>query len=605
MESEDTMVKQQSLHQLEQDMLAALSGSRLMNYTRMAAQGIRLSGSIEEKQVFIKIKEELDRIGFTTQLLEFPGYVSRPLESLVTVEETGEAIGPSITDAMAASTPEEGLVGELVYVGRGEREAYLKVDASGKIVVFERPIITGIDAPLIQADVDGKIAALERLDVPEIVARAEEHGCLATICISCDDHLHEGIVSTVWGNPTPETVGFLPKIPTVSIHADAGKRLRELMDKGTVRLRLNTRVEIGWETLPLLVADMVAPLNSDHFVFVSSHVDSWFYGAMDNAAANATVLEVARLLAKRRADWQRSLRLAFWSGHENGRYVGSTWYVDHHWEDLYKHSAVHVNVESTGGVGANDFSIARSMAETRALAATVIKEITGQQISGQRVERAGDQSFWGVMPSLFMEVSLQPPDGGFGWWWHTEHDTIDKIDEDSLVEDTKVYVLALARLMCSPVLPFNYVDVADEFLMLLQDLQGRAGEVFDLSPALSKARLLKERTLELQEVAGRVAEAAEFSTDRAAMRVNRCFRRLGRLLVPVNYSTVDPFDQSRAVSLPPIPVLQPVGELASMEPDSHEFRLLETRLVRERNRVCHALDQACQIIEDTLALENH
>lgn len=108
------MLKEQDLHQLEQDMLSVLSGSRLMNYTRMAAQGIRLAGSIEEKQVFIKIKEELDRIGFTTQLLEFPGYVSRPLASSVTLEETGEAIRPRITDAMAASTPEEGLVGEPV-----------------------------------------------------------------------------------------------------------------------------------------------------------------------------------------------------------------------------------------------------------------------------------------------------------------------------------------------------------------------------------------------------------------------------------------------------------------------------------------------------------
>jgi hypothetical protein len=204
------------------------------------------------------------------------------------------------------------------------------------------------------------------------------------------------------------------------------------------------------------------------------------------------------------------------------------------------------------------------------------------------------------MSSLFMEVSVQSCDGGVGWWWHTEHDTIDKIDGSNLVEDTKVYALALARLMFSPVLPFNYVDVADEFLALLQELQDKAGDAFDLSPLLSKARLLKEKALALQQVASQVAEVAESSADPAAARVNGCFRRLGCLLVPINYSAVDGFDQSRARPLPPIPVLQPVGELARMEPQSHEFRMLETRLVRQRNRVCHALDQACQVIEDTL-----
>ena len=566
------------MHQLEQDMLAELSGSGLMDYTRMASQGVRLSGSVDEKKVFVEIKKELDRIGFTTQLLDFPGYVSWPLESSVAVEGTGETIGPSITHAMATSTPEEGLVGEAVAVGGGGPEAYSGVNVRGKIAVVE-----GLG-----------------MDMPAIVARAEEHGCLATICISSDNHLHQMVVSTVWGNPTPEIVDLLPKTPTVTIHADAGKRLRALMAKGPLHLRLRTRVQTGWKDLPLLVADMAAPVNCEHFVLVSGHVDCWFYGAMDNAAANATMLEVARLLAKQRQYWQRNLRLAFWSGHSHGRYAGSTWYADHCWEDLYKHGVVHVNVESTGGQGADDFTVARSMAETRALAAKVVEEITGQQIVGQRVERAGDQSFWGVMPSLFMEVSLQSCDGGFGWWWHTEHDTIDKIDESSLVEDTKVYALALARLMFAPVLPFNYVDVADEFLVLLQDLQGKAGDAFDLSPVLSKARSLKEKTLALHQVASCVAQAAESPVDPAAARVNECFRRLGCLLVPVNYSAVDAFDQSRAQPLSPIPVLQPVGELAKMEPQSHGFRMLETRLVRQRNRVCHALDQACQVIEHTL-----
>ena len=38
----------------------------------------------------------------------------------------------------------------------------------------------------------------------------------------------------VWGNPTPETQASLPKTLTVTIHGDAGRRLRALMAKGPI-----------------------------------------------------------------------------------------------------------------------------------------------------------------------------------------------------------------------------------------------------------------------------------------------------------------------------------------------------------------------------------
>jgi Zn-dependent M28 family amino/carboxypeptidase len=52
----------------------------------------------------------------------------------------------------------------------------------------------------------------------------------------------------------------------------------------------------------------------DHFVLFSGHVDAWHFGAMDNGSANATMLEVARLLASRRDSLRRGIPFAFWSG---------------------------------------------------------------------------------------------------------------------------------------------------------------------------------------------------------------------------------------------------------------------------------------------------
>ena len=65
--------------------------------------------------------------------------------------------------------------------------------------------------------------------------------------------------------------------------------------------------------------------------------------------------------------------------------------------------------------------------------------------------------------------------------------------------------------------------------------------------------------------------------------------------------TATPFDQSPADNIPALPGLQGVSQLAALEPASHDFLLLETRLVRERNKLCHALDEASSVIDETLS----
>ena len=54
------------------------------------------------------------------------------------------------------------------------------------------------------------------------------------------------------------------------------------------------------------------------------------------------------------------------------------------------------------------------------------------------------------------------------------------------------------------------------------------------------------------------------------------------------------------MSIPPFARLQPVAELAVMDADSHDFKFLERKMVRERNRVCHALFEAVGCIDQTL-----
>ncbi len=86
----------------------------------------------------------------------------------------------------------------------------------------------------------------------------------------------------------------------------------------------------------------------------------------------------------------------------------------------------------------------------------------------------------------------------------------------------------------------------------------------------------------------------------AAAAINDALIRAGRALIPINYTASGPFDHDRAVPVPPIPVLQPAARLRTMAPETMEYRVLQTRLVRERNKVTHAIDTATEAMERAL-----
>ena len=127
---------------------------------------------------------------------------------------------------------------------------------------------------------------------------------------------------------------------------------------------------------------------------------------------------------------------------------------------------MHVNVDSTGGVGAVVLKNAAAAPELIALAGDAIGEQAGSEYAGKRMSRSSDQSFWGIgIPAMFGALSEQPPApvkmrNALGWWWHTPHDLLDKIDEKNLVRDTRVFVHTLWRLLTDPVLPLDFATHA-------------------------------------------------------------------------------------------------------------------------------------------------
>ncbi len=559
-----------------------VSLERLTHHTKTIAQWVRLSGSDEERDAFTYIRSELESYGYAISQYQSDALIGYPGESRLEILTDGLGEVACNGYALAPATAPDGIVGELVYVGAGDASDFARVDAAGKIVLS-----------------DG-------LATPAKVLVATSAGAIGQIHIN-DEHIHEMCISPVWGVPVPDTADLLPTLPSVAVTQDDGDRLKERAARGPVQLRLWTRPTTQWRTIPTLIADLVAP-DDDHFILFSGHVDSWHYGAMDNGTANATQLEVARLLAQHREQLVRGVRIAFWSGHSHGRYAGSTWYADHFWHDLHDHCVCHVNIDSVGGQNAIVLDEAPTMAETHGFARDVLQETVGADLIYKRMSRAGDQSFWGHgIPSIFMSLSEQEREaspaadamgqllgsgrrgGGLGWWWHTTEDTVDKIDPAYLLRDARVYAELMWRLGTTAYLPLDYGAVAAEIEDALVQHQTRSQGTFDLSRTIQIVRDLQARL--------RSVRATDFTPE----DFNELVMDLGRLLIPVNYTKAGPFFHDLALGADPVPGLADTRVLAAHQPDTDAFRFASVQLVRERNRVEHALLQAMRRIDQFLA----
>lgn len=555
-----------------------LDADQLYAHVREASRGDRYAGSADEARVYDYLANVLSELGFDVQRESPTNLIGLTGAASVDVVSPTPMSLRAYGYAMSPPTPEGGVEGLLYDVGNG------------------------VDADYPAGRLDGRVLLSTGIAMPAKTLPADRSGALAQIHVGGERH-HEMCISTVWGSPTPETFGLLPKTPSIAITAPDGAKLRAMLVEGPVRVRVRATSCREWRPIPLLTASLPG-VESDLYTLFSGHVDSWQTGAMDNASGNAVQLGIAELLAAHRSELRRGIRLAFWSGHSHGRYAGSTWYADHHWQDLYDRCACYVNVDSVGGAGADDLSDGPTMAETYAFTAAIVKEITGHTLGYRRVPRSSEESFLGVGISAALSTLSEQASsgatveaarallgnrgkrgGGFGWWWHTTEDTLDKVDPARLRRDAQVYAALIWDLCTLPALPFDFGATAHEIATHLAQLQDAAGVAFDLSGPMGTAQRL-ERALQ------RLAQA---NPDPAV--ANALSIALARTLIPATFTKSGPFEQDAALGLSPLPGLVPVRELAALPAGSDARHCLEVKLVRERNRLGAALSSALRSVE--------
>ncbi|MGO4836323.1 hypothetical protein AB4144_29180, partial [Rhizobiaceae sp. 2RAB30] len=129
-----------------------------------------------------------------------------------------------------------------------------------------------------------------------------------------------------------------------------------------------------------------------------------------------------------------------------------------------------------------------------------------------------------------------------------------------------------------------------------------AGASVGLDSALRQAKVFATGTERLDATAEyhRKAFAEGKGNEEAARLINGCFKRLSRLLVPLQSTAIgtyghDPYGYTPQTTM--IPCLYDVPKLATLK-DGEDRWMLETGLVRSRNRVADTLSDSLRLIED-------
>jgi carboxypeptidase Q len=143
----------------------------------------------------------------------------------------------------------------------------------------------------------------------------------------------EGGVFRVQGGGTwrdDEPVG----VPAIGLAPEHYARIARLVDdKVDVELELDVRAKYHDQDLMSYntIADIPGSDRKGEVVMMGAHLDSWHTGtgATDNAAGVVVMMEAARILESLGIAPKRTIRIALWSGEEQGL-LGSRAYVEEH-----------------------------------------------------------------------------------------------------------------------------------------------------------------------------------------------------------------------------------------------------------------------------------
>ena len=436
----------------------------------------RLSGTKGEMEALKYIENELKKERIKCKTHFYTAILSNPISSQVYYKYNGDKfLIKSKTRSFSASTGSEEIKGELIYIPENE---FVK-----SIIEYE------LKKNSFGLDLVGKIVISESLS-PVAILQIQKRGAIGYIQYweGEEDLIHEGIFNPIWGMPLYNELGYYPQIPIVAISGKDGKSLIEKLNKLSIIVSISTLLEKRLAQIPVLEAIIEPSKKTEEFLLIGNHIDSWHFGATDNGTGNALALYLAKGLNEKKDRLKIGVKIAWWSGHSNGRYVGSSIYARENFLELMNGCLAYMNIDMPGLRGANNYRRISSGPELFELAYKNIKKMTGQEGHYVGPIRGWDQSFQniGVTPYFIWSSTLDDNHKDstgksfMSWWWHTEKDNLEYYDKEILELDAKLYLVSALDILEKGINVFNidnlFKEILDELYLLKKD-----NDIFDIS----------------------------------------------------------------------------------------------------------------------------
>ncbi|WP_343208362.1 M28 family metallopeptidase [Anaerolentibacter hominis] len=520
---------------------------------------VRLSGEPDGDRGMRLIEKQLESYGIPCRMEEVECMVSNPGWASFTLACGQEEYSfPAYVRSYSASVP-EGIYAPVFYDSRSHEDmSPLEMDAWYR-------------------DAAGKILLTDNF-YEDYVKRMEYYKAAGILHIwrTEETYIHNETVCPVWGTASVDDLNKLPRIPVIGVTHRDGEILREAVSR-TQEMGVRPMVRLACQTekkaVKALLPSVYLPGETEKYVLVAGHADSWFEGVTDNGTGNALCVQLAAAFRNRKL--KRGLKIAWWPAHSNGRYAGSAWYCDQHFEDLDENCVALLNVDSPGCMGAEIVDLTTCLFEGKAFS-DIILHATGQkQVDYYKHPKGSDLSFFGPdIPVIINFAYNQKPEerkwdcagSGGGWWWHTTEDSLNKVDYAILKRDTMIVCEMAERLCCAEHLPFDPACYLTQFEEETAAIKDSCGPEFDFDPVVDVLARLKEALTSMPPL-----------TDEQA-------KRIGGMLNKLLYTSGDAYGYENTFASPKIPGLQCARDITRENTPEDVYLGIRTKFIRQRNR---------------------
>ena len=244
-------------------------------------------------------------------------------------------------------------------------------------------------------------------------------------------------------------------VPTVVMRNEDYGRIARILEDGTpveLQFTIVNKIYPDGKTAYNTISEIPGSDKKDEVVMLGGHLDSWHSatGATDNAIGCAVMMEAARILKAIGVQPRRTIRVALWSGEEQGL-LGSQAYVKEHFGSFEAQKpessklVAYMNIDSGTGRarGASVFGPPP--------AAGVIRELLKpfEDIGVMGASATSSRATGGTDSTSFNNAGLagigfgQDPIEYQSATWHTNLDTYERIIE----QDAKQSAMTIASLL--------------------------------------------------------------------------------------------------------------------------------------------------------------